>query len=157
LQCPYQQSSGGERSADMFDAPVARKRARLNLASNRPPNRLTTHEASRRFDVPRPTILDWCKRDESLAVRQHGTGGINAFRWMIDPARLGVLLAVGDRISIEKAAEQFGVPSDSLHGHDPAHLGRLLAELPLQPNHNRRKRRPSPRTRATEAGHASSP
>jgi len=108
---------------------------------SRPPNRLTIGEAPPRFDVPRPTLLDWCKQDRELAVRQPGSQRPNKFRWLIDAPRLAVLMA--GRISIEKAATRFGVPSATLSGHDPARLGMLLAVLPIEPKPDKRKRQPA--------------
>jgi hypothetical protein len=127
---------------------------RSPLAAKRQPYRLTTNEAARRFGVPRQMLVYLCRRVPGLAERQTGAGGPQRVRYLIDPPQLGLLLA--ERIDIAAAAALFGVPLETLTGYDPAHLGMLLAVLPLATKpHRRGGRRPTPRTSATGAGHAS--
>lgn len=117
-----------------------------------PEFRLTTAEAARRFDQPCRTLLEWCQRVPGLAERVSGPVQRRGFRWLIDPPTLGLLLA--HRLDVEATAARFGVDADILRSYDPAHLGMLLAVLPLAPTPDERKRRPSPRISAAEVGHA---
>jgi hypothetical protein len=74
---------------------------------SRPPNRLTTAEAARRFGQPLQKIVYLC-RTQNLAIAQPGAGGRYRIRYMIDPAQLGVVL--DERIDRAAAAERFALP-----------------------------------------------